>query len=372
MLPYLVLALTAIPVPEEPASVALFADAAWYKDQPAKEETFAGVLTRFTRTGPIGPRFNAYRLILDGDAPDLHEVHVADKGDAVAPFVGKKVKLVGKAVETDADGRRLREVWPARLVVLDDDAPARPRRVNVLGEHKLYAREPGAEKVLDGVLRKEEKGGYVLELEKTKEELTLYPDAGDALGPFVGKRVRLGGKQVEGLVGTRTFRHTLPGWLELVDATPPSLDRAAVQRQCDLLRKFQQAEMRRLSDLDKLFKQLVTEDADPERGRLLRLQAAHATERLRDVAVKVAELETQLAQPGLGATRDDLERALAQERKRRDDALARFKEIQRILANINDVAPAEFIQARRDEAKVKAEVEQAAERVRDLEERLKR
>jgi len=368
MLTFVFLAV-AIPVPEEPASVALFADAAWYKDQPAKEETFVGVLTRFTRTGPIGPRFNAYRLILDGTAPDLREVHVADKGDAVAPFVGKKVKLVGKAVETDADGRRLREVWPARLVVLDDGPPAGPRRVNVLGEHKLYAREPGAEKVLDGVLRKEEKGGYVLELEKTKEELTLYPDAGDALGPFVGKRVRLGGKQVEGLVGMRTFRHTLPGWIELVDATPPSLDRRAVQRQVDLLRRYQQAEETRRADLQKLN---PAPGGDSETARSFARRDAEAAHRLREVGDNLAELERQLAQPGLGATRADLERALAQERKRRDDALARFKEIQRILANINDVAPAEFIQARRDEAKVKAEVEQAAERVRELEDRLRR
>jgi hypothetical protein len=80
--------------------------------------------------------------------------------------------------------------------------------------------EPGPEKEFVGVLRKTDKGGYYLE--KTagkavgKEDLMLYGDAGDPLAPYVGKKVKIVGKQVSGAVGMRTFQHTLPGRLEVL------------------------------------------------------------------------------------------------------------------------------------------------------------
>src|SRR5262249_47981938 len=127
------------------------------------------------------------------------------------------------------EGTKHREIWPARLELLPDDKKPDDKKPEekkpdagavILGDHKLYKMEPGQEKEFVGTLRKGEKGGYYLELTSGKavgrEDLILYGDAGDPLAPFVGKRVKVTGKQVAGAVGMRTFRHTLPGRLEVL------------------------------------------------------------------------------------------------------------------------------------------------------------
>lgn len=114
----------AIPVPEGPEPVELFAAEAWYKDQAGKEQDFTGLVVEFGRAGRVGfGRNNPYRLLVEGDKPDLREVYVGGKPDALRAFVGKRVKLTGKAVEMEVEGNLHREVWPARLVVLDAEMP---------------------------------------------------------------------------------------------------------------------------------------------------------------------------------------------------------------------------------------------------------
>jgi hypothetical protein len=93
-----------------------------------------------------------------------------------------------------------------------------PSKADILASHKLYAREPAAEQVVVGVLRRNDRGGYYLELQAEREDLVLYPDAGDPLAPYLGKRLRIIGKQVMGAVGQRSFRQTLPGRLEILAA----------------------------------------------------------------------------------------------------------------------------------------------------------
>jgi len=110
----------AIPVPEGPEPVELFAAEAWYKDQAGKEQDFTGLVVELARNGRVGfGRNNPYRLLIEGDKRDLREVYVGGKPDALRAFVGKKVKLTGKAVDMEVEGSTHREIWPARLVVLD-------------------------------------------------------------------------------------------------------------------------------------------------------------------------------------------------------------------------------------------------------------
>ena len=52
----------------------------------------------------------------------------------LGPYVGKKVKLVGKAVDLGVEGKKHREIWPASLVVLE--------------EGKGGAKTDGAERIL--------------------------------------------------------------------------------------------------------------------------------------------------------------------------------------------------------------------------------
>jgi hypothetical protein len=111
--------------------------------------------------------------------------------------------------------------------------PAReaPSRAEVLVRHPLYQKQPGPERDCVGILRKDEKGAYFLELQKGREPLALFPEAGDPLAPFVGKRIRLSGKQVIGVSGLRVVRQTLPGRLEVLpemedlDIAPPDRTR---------------------------------------------------------------------------------------------------------------------------------------------------
>jgi hypothetical protein len=360
-----------VPVPEGPEPVELFAKEDWYKNQAGKEQDFVGILTKFDRSAPGTGRFNAYRLILDGDKKEMREVYVGNKPDLLAAYVGKKVKFVAKAVEMEVEGRNHREIWAARLFLLDGDAPPKAKRVAILADHKLYGMEPGQEKVFEGALRKTEKGGYYLEMTAGKavgkEDLVLYGDAGDPLSAYVGKQVRIGGKQVIGAVGMRKFQHTLPGWLELVDVS--DVDRGSLQRQIDALRQQLMIEEQRSKDIQAQFAQPLPNPEDAVRLKQRYIVSIQVAE---EIKRKIAELEQQQTRPGAGATRKEIEAALEKEKAALNASLTRFKEIQKILANIDNVTPAEFIQAKRDEPKVKAEAERGAERVRELEEQLKR
>jgi hypothetical protein len=211
----------------------LFAKEDWYKDEKGKEEDFVGVLQFKDRKGVVGfGRFNPYTLVTgDGDKKTVREVYVGGKPDLLTPYIGKKLKLTGKAVDMEVEGEKHNEIWPARLELLADDKPKDkedkpdsgkepPAKADILADNKLYKMEPGPEKEFVGVLEKQDKGGYALVMKKgddtTKESLIVYDGKYDPLEPYAGKRVKVTGKQVMGAVGFRTFSHILPGRLEVL------------------------------------------------------------------------------------------------------------------------------------------------------------
>jgi hypothetical protein len=315
MMTSLVLAVLTVPAAEPakepPAKLELFATEDWYKSQKGKEADFVGVLMFKERPKDVVgfDRFNPYTLVMtDGTKTTVREVYVGGKPELLKPYIGKRVKLTGKAVDMEVEGKDHREIWPARLEVVpaekkDEKKPEQAReeavlndlagllskaesdrekaareleqalrvldrhvqdvetggrgnakdlrelrrellqqaeqfyreaaekkpeaeeppqkKADILANHKLYKMEPGAEKEYVGVIQKEEKGGYTLltQVGKVvgKMSLHLYPDAGDPLGPYVGKKVRLLGKYQAGATGTRTFEFVLPGRLEVIE-----------------------------------------------------------------------------------------------------------------------------------------------------------
>jgi hypothetical protein len=118
-----------------PARKEIFAKEDWYKSQSGAEKAFVGILRKLERKGDtVGfGRFNPYRLAIQakGKQDDIREVYVGASLQALAPYVGKRVKLMGKAVEMEVEGTIHREIWPARVEVLENKAdpsesPARP------------------------------------------------------------------------------------------------------------------------------------------------------------------------------------------------------------------------------------------------------
>jgi len=327
MMTSLVLAVLTVPAAEPakepPAKLELFAAEDWYKGQNGKEADFVGVLMFKERPKDVVGfgRFNPYTLVMtDGAKTTVREVYVGGKPELLKPYIGKRVKLTGKAVDMEVEGKDHREIWPARLEVVpaekkEEKSPERarqeailkeldrlireaeekqkrerekqqrenqeeevlackvsliqrlnrivsdleeqnqnlesrnlelrrellkkseqfyrdaaekkpepkepPAKADILANHKLYKMEPGAEKEYLGVIQKEEKGGYTLMTQAGKAfgkmSLHLYPDAGDPLAPYVGKKVKLFGKYQAGATGTRTFEFVLPGRLEVIE-----------------------------------------------------------------------------------------------------------------------------------------------------------
>jgi hypothetical protein len=110
-----------------PPTLEMFANESFYKEQAGKEETFTGVLSKINRAkGVIGfGRFNPVTLkMADGK---VREVYLGGKLDLLDPYIGKTVKLVGKAVDMEVEGRNHLEIWAARLEVVADAKKAEKR-----------------------------------------------------------------------------------------------------------------------------------------------------------------------------------------------------------------------------------------------------
>jgi hypothetical protein len=150
---------TAAPAPNEPAAKKeLFAQEEWYKAQKGDEVPFVGVLqsSKSENRADTVQHFNPYRLqmqveekntveyvvMLVGGGQEVRsvvevqtktvvrDVYVGDKTKLLDPYTGKTVKLIGKAVETEIEGRTFHEIWPARLEVVpekDDKTDAKPK-----------------------------------------------------------------------------------------------------------------------------------------------------------------------------------------------------------------------------------------------------
>jgi hypothetical protein len=217
-----------------PAKLALFADESWYKNRKADEQDFVGVLSRVPeRTGgTVGAgHFNPYRLTMNHNGKQTErEVYAGAHPDYLAPYVGKRIKLIGKAVETDVEGKAHAEIWPALLEVVGA-APTTPGvsdipdKIDLLVNNKVYLSDPAPEKGFVGVLQKK-KGvdeiGYRLLIEGRdsidRQDLHFYDNNYKRLDPYAGMRVKITGKKVSGSIGNNPFAYILPGRLEVMPA----------------------------------------------------------------------------------------------------------------------------------------------------------
>jgi len=138
----------AAPAPEgkdDPsAKKELFAKEDWYKDQKGDEETFVGEMQRKKGGGGIGivQRFNPYQLLTRMTVETIVEenvngvitkkivpktrmmardIYVGGKTDILDGYVGKKVKITGKAVTMELEGAKFNEIWPAAIEIVKED-----------------------------------------------------------------------------------------------------------------------------------------------------------------------------------------------------------------------------------------------------------
>jgi hypothetical protein len=104
---------------EPPQKKELFAQEDWYKSQPGKEQTFVGVVQKAAGGGIGFGRFNPYRLVMTaGKLKEVREIYIGGQQQQLAPYVGKTVKIIGKAVDMEVVGQKHREIWPARLELI--------------------------------------------------------------------------------------------------------------------------------------------------------------------------------------------------------------------------------------------------------------
>lgn len=127
-----------------PMKIELFAAEDWYKSQAGEEKTFDGVLRYKPRpAGVVGfNRFHAFRLELKAGGQAVREVYAAGKEELLKPYADRRVRLTGKAVDMEVEGKFHAEIWPARLELLPDAPPGQP--VKLLGKAAwLASTEPG-------------------------------------------------------------------------------------------------------------------------------------------------------------------------------------------------------------------------------------
>jgi hypothetical protein len=109
----------------KPVVLQLFADAPWYKAAKGEEMIFDGRLELNPGSGRAGAeRFNPYQLTWSGadGKPLTRELYLPDKAHLLAAYRGQRLRVLGKAIDTNADGKIYRELWVARLEVVGTGA----------------------------------------------------------------------------------------------------------------------------------------------------------------------------------------------------------------------------------------------------------
>jgi hypothetical protein len=102
-----------------------------YREAKGEEARFEGFLERNAGSGRLGSatHFNAYRItwIDAAGKPGGREVFVPGKAHLLAEYLGQRVRLIAKAIDTEADGKTYHELWPARLETLTGAAAKAPQ-----------------------------------------------------------------------------------------------------------------------------------------------------------------------------------------------------------------------------------------------------
>ena len=103
----------------------VFGRETWYRAVRGDEEIFAGVLEKLPRGGR-----NSYVLVMNDNGQAFsREVFTGDDPRILLPFVNSKVKVIGTAMTLKVEGRRVHEIWPAKVEAWDGrDIPIGPRR----------------------------------------------------------------------------------------------------------------------------------------------------------------------------------------------------------------------------------------------------
>ncbi len=110
---------------DQPEEIELFAKEDWYKGQDGKEGLFEGELQAIDPKGKVGfGRFNPYRLVM---AKQSREVYVGGKPDILKPYIGKRIAILGKAVDMEVEGEEHHEIWPAKLKVVAKEADSKDK-----------------------------------------------------------------------------------------------------------------------------------------------------------------------------------------------------------------------------------------------------
>ncbi len=208
-----------------PAKLQLFADDSWYKNQKGEEKDFVGVLSR-APTAPGGAaalgRFNPYRLTMTDDKgkQSEREIYAGAHPELLAPYVGRKIKLIGKAVDTEVEGKLHAEIWPARVELMEatpETPVAPPDELDVLSGNKVYNADATPEKDYVGILRKkkgEDAVGYTLLIDAEdfidRQDIHLFNQQYSLFDPYAGMRVKITGKKVSGTKQGVPFSYILP------------------------------------------------------------------------------------------------------------------------------------------------------------------
>ncbi len=100
----------------------LFANEEFYLSQAGKEQAFEGVLSKVRRAGGgIGfARFNPFRLTMK---KGTREVYIGGRDKLLDPYVGRRVRIVGKPLTMEVEGNIHNEVWPASIALLAGGKP---------------------------------------------------------------------------------------------------------------------------------------------------------------------------------------------------------------------------------------------------------
>jgi hypothetical protein len=158
----------------------LFGKEDWYKDQKGKEETFSGTLQKKKDAGGIGvvQRFNPYQLVamVTVNVPvttavevaenvngvivkktvvvtkvvaetrmTVRDVYVGGKNEILDAYIGKMVKITGKAVIMELEGTKFDEIWPAAIELGKDDKKPEEKKDDKKAEKGEDKTEGGAE-----------------------------------------------------------------------------------------------------------------------------------------------------------------------------------------------------------------------------------
>jgi hypothetical protein len=133
----LCLVLTQANTDATPVNRPVLAGEKWYQERKEAEHEFEGKLDVNPGDGKIGlpKRYNAFRIIgIEDGKPVARLIYTEGKDQLLGPYVGQRVKLLGKVVTTESDEGKLVEFWPAQVLSVSGDA------TDAIGEIRVLAR----------------------------------------------------------------------------------------------------------------------------------------------------------------------------------------------------------------------------------------